>query len=136
MQDGRQVRNLENLICASPELKGQLTRNLVGSTGAACRSKIVKIIPIETQDGRRLWNLFCASSPEPPIDSKLGRMYGNNLLVKNSENHSDQKSKSAAILKIDFAIFSWTSNRPTPENASYETFVIRAFSLLSLDGNW
>ena len=27
------------------------------------------------------------------------------------------------------------TNRPTPENASYETFVIRAFSLLSLDSN-
>ena len=27
-------------------------------------------------------------------------------------------------------------NRPTPENANFETFAISAFSLLSLDSNW
>ena len=39
--------HLENLFFASsPELKGQLTRNLVGSIGVTRRSKIAKIMPI------------------------------------------------------------------------------------------
>ena len=39
--------NLENLFFASsPEPKGQLTRNLVGSIGVTRRSKIAKIVPI------------------------------------------------------------------------------------------
>ena len=39
--------HLENLFFASsPELKGQLTRNLVGSIGVTRRSKIAKIVPI------------------------------------------------------------------------------------------
>ena len=43
----RHGSHLENLFFASsPELKGQLTRNLVGSIGVTCRSKIVKIVPI------------------------------------------------------------------------------------------
>ena len=33
-------------FASSPELKGQLTRNLVGSIGVTCRSKIAKIMPI------------------------------------------------------------------------------------------
>ena len=33
-------------FASSPELKGQLTRNLVGSIGVTCRSKIAKIVPI------------------------------------------------------------------------------------------
>ena len=38
---------LKNLLFASsPELKGQLTRNLVGSIGVTCRSEIAKIVPI------------------------------------------------------------------------------------------
>ena len=41
IQDGR---HLENLFCASPELKGQLTRNLVEGTWATCRAKIPKIV--------------------------------------------------------------------------------------------
>ena len=31
--------HLENILFASPELKGQLARNLVGSIGVTCRSK-------------------------------------------------------------------------------------------------
>ena len=47
IQDGHHGRNLKNLFFASsPELKGQLTRNLVGSIGVTCRSKIAKIVPI------------------------------------------------------------------------------------------
>ena len=39
--------HLENLFFASsPEPKGQLTPNLVGSIGVTCRSKIAKIMPI------------------------------------------------------------------------------------------
>ena len=38
---------LKNLFfTSSPELKGQLTRNLVGSIGVARRSKMAKIVPI------------------------------------------------------------------------------------------
>ena len=33
-------------FASSPELKGQLTRNLVGSIGVICRSKIAKIMQI------------------------------------------------------------------------------------------
>ena len=37
----------QNLFFASsPEPKGQLTLNLVGSIGVTCRSKIAKIVPI------------------------------------------------------------------------------------------
>ena len=47
IQDDRHGSHLENLFFASsPELKGQLTRNLVGSIGVTCRSKIAKIVPI------------------------------------------------------------------------------------------
>ena len=47
IQDGRHGSHLENLFfAASPELKGQLTRNLVGSIGVTRRSKIAKIVPI------------------------------------------------------------------------------------------
>ena len=51
IQDGHHGSHLENLFFASsPELKGQLTgqltRNLVGSIGVTCRSKIAKIVPI------------------------------------------------------------------------------------------
>ena len=43
IQDGR---HLENLFFTSFEPKGQMTRNLEGSIGVTCRSKIVKIVPI------------------------------------------------------------------------------------------
>ena len=47
IQDGRHGSHLENLFLASsPEPKGQLTRNLVGSIGVTRRSKIAKNVPI------------------------------------------------------------------------------------------
>ena len=46
MQDARHGGHLENLFFPSPELKGQLTRNLVGNIGVTGRSKIAKIILI------------------------------------------------------------------------------------------
>ena len=47
MQDGRHGSHLENqFFASSPELKSQLTRNLVGSIGVTRRSKIAKIVPI------------------------------------------------------------------------------------------
>ena len=47
IQDGRHGGHLENLFFASsPEPKGQLTQNLVGSIGVTRRSKIAKIVPI------------------------------------------------------------------------------------------
>ena len=47
MSDGRHGSRLENLFfSSSPEPKGQLTPNLVGSIGVTCRSKIAKIMPI------------------------------------------------------------------------------------------
>ena len=43
----RHGHHLENLFCSSsPEPKGQLTQNFVGSIGAICKSKITKIVPI------------------------------------------------------------------------------------------
>ena len=57
MQDG----HLENLFfTSSPELKGQLTQNLVGSIRVTCRSPKCKIVPIRNY----LENLFFTSSPE------------------------------------------------------------------------
>ena len=47
IQDGRHGGHLENLFLASsPEAKGQLTGNLVGSIGVTCSSKIAKIVSI------------------------------------------------------------------------------------------
>ena len=42
---------------SSPEPKGQLTRNLIGSIRVTCRSKIAKIILIGNHGGH-LENLF------------------------------------------------------------------------------
>ena len=68
-QDGHHGDHLKNLFFASsPELEGQLTRNLVGSIRETCRSKKGKIFPLESQDGYHgghLENLFLSSSPEP-----------------------------------------------------------------------
>ena len=47
IQDGRHGDHHENLFFTfSPEPKGLLTLNLVGSIGVTCRSKIDKIVPI------------------------------------------------------------------------------------------
>ena len=43
-------------------------------------------------------------------------------------------NSSSEMKKLD-AIYIEVASRPIPENASYETFVIRDFSLLSLDSN-
>ena len=73
--------HLENqFFASSSKLKGQLTRNLVGSIGMTCRSKIAKIVPIGNPDGclcSHLENLFFATSPKlkKPVDSKLGRKH-------------------------------------------------------------
>ena len=68
IQDGRHCDHLEILLFASsPELKGQLTRNLVGSIGVTCRSKITKIVLIGNprwQSWCDLENLFLFFSPE------------------------------------------------------------------------
>ena len=48
---------LKIFFASSPEPKGQLTPNLVGSIGVTYRSKIAKIVHLE--------NLFFAPSPEP-----------------------------------------------------------------------
>ena len=69
MQDGRHGRHLENLFFASsPEPKGQLTPNLLGSIRVTCRSNVAKTCRSEIQDGRHgshLENLFFASTPKP-----------------------------------------------------------------------
>ena len=45
IKDGRYGGRLENLfVASSPEPKGQLTQNLVGSIGVTGRSKIAKIV--------------------------------------------------------------------------------------------
>ena len=70
-------RHLENLFFApSPEPKGQLTPNLLGSIGVTCRSKIAKIVPIGNQRWRPWqpsWkSIFCFFSwTERLIDSRL-----------------------------------------------------------------
>ena len=86
---------------SSPEPKVKLTRNMWGSIGATCRSKIANILRSEILDCRNsghLKNLFCASSHEQKgqLTWNLGRKY-----------RRDRKSKmaaKAAILKIYFAL--------------------------------
>ena len=67
-KDGCHGSHLENLFFASsPEPKGQLTPNLLGSIGMTCRSKIAELCQSEIQDGRHdshLENLFFAT-PKP-----------------------------------------------------------------------
>ena len=58
------MRHIENLFFPSfPELKGQLTSNLIESIRVTCRSKVAKIFSIGNL-GHRLENLFF-TSPEP-----------------------------------------------------------------------
>ena len=66
IQDGRHGGHLENLVFASsPEPKGQLTSNLLGSIGVTCRSKIAKIMPI----GNPRW------PPWPPSWKSIFRFF-------------------------------------------------------------
>ena len=88
MQDGRHGGQIENLFFASsPESKGKLTWNLVGSIGKTCWSKIAKTVPIQIQNGRHpswksIFRFF--SWTERPIDLKLGRKRRGDLYIKNS----------------------------------------------------
>ena len=41
---------LKLFLASSPEPKGQLTRNLVGSFQVTCKSKVAKIVPIANSD--------------------------------------------------------------------------------------
>ena len=74
--------HLENLFFASsPEPKGQLSQNLVGSFGVTRRSKIAKIVPIGNPrwppwppSSKSIFGFF--SCTERPNDSKLGRKHG------------------------------------------------------------
>ena len=60
---------MENLFFSSShEPKSQLTRNLVGSIGVTCRSKLAKIVSIGNSRWpplRPSWKCIFASSPEP-----------------------------------------------------------------------
>ena len=53
-------------ICFAPSsgLKGQLTRNLVGSMGRLVDQRQLKLFRLEIQGGGHRENLFLASSPE------------------------------------------------------------------------
>ena len=68
-------------MASSSELKGQLTRNLVGILVMICRSKIAKIVlmgnPRWPPRGGHHENLFFSSSSKlkKPIDFKLGRKH-------------------------------------------------------------
>ena len=81
----RHGRNLENLFFASsPEPKGQLTQNLLGSIRVTCRSKIAKIVPIGNPrwppwppSWKSIFRFF--SWTERPIDSKLARKHQGDL---------------------------------------------------------
>ena len=72
IQDGCHGSHLENLFFSSPEPKGKLTRNLVGSIRVTCRSKIAKIISMGNPScsGGHLEKLF---------DLKLGRKHRDDL---------------------------------------------------------
>ena len=100
-KDGRHSRHLENhFFCFSPEPKGKLTWNLVGSIGVIGRSKIAKIVPIGNPrrtkkkkakivaignprwlPWRPSWKYFFRffSWTERPIDLKLGRKHSGDL---------------------------------------------------------
>ena len=90
IQDGHHCGHLKNLFFASsPELKGQLTSNLLRSIGVACRSKIAKIVPI----GNPRWPpwlpswksiFYFFSWTERPIDSKLARKHRGDLFKQSS----------------------------------------------------
>ena len=57
-----------------------------------------------------IWIFF--SLTERPIDSKLHWKYRGDKYIKNSENHSDCKSKVAAILNIyiEFLLLNWKAS--------------------------
>ena len=68
-------------FASSPEPKGHLTPNLLGSIGVTCRSKIAKIVPIRNPrwpPWQPSWkSFFCFFSwTERPVDSKLARKHG------------------------------------------------------------
>ena len=75
------------LKASSPELKGQLTWNLVGSIRVASRSKIAKIVPIRNQRWppwlpSRKFILGFFSWTKRPIALKLGMKHRGDLLIK------------------------------------------------------
>ena len=72
--------HLENLFfTSSPEPKGQLIWNLVGSIGMTCRLKIAKIVPIGNPRWPAWWpswkSIFRFFWTKMPIDLKLGRKH-------------------------------------------------------------
>ena len=85
IQDGHHGSHLENLFFASsPEPKGQLTPNMLGSIGVTCRSKIAKIVPIGNPSWPPLWPSWKSifrffSWTKRPIDSKLARKHWGDL---------------------------------------------------------
>ena len=77
-------RSINLFFASSPEPKGQLTPNLLGSIGVTCRSKMAKIVLI----GNPRWppwqpswkSIFCLLSwTERPIDFKLARKHRGDL---------------------------------------------------------
>ena len=140
---------LENryLFCTSPEVKGQFTRNLVGSIWVTCRSKIVKFVLI----GNSIWppqwpawksilNFFWTVRS---IDSILDRKYQGDLWIENSYYRSDRKSKMvtlAAMLKIYFELFYHEPKGQLTQNfigsieVTYRSKVLKSFWLEIQDG--
>ena len=81
--------HLEDLFFASPELKGRLTPNLLGSIGVTCRSKIAKIVPIVNPrwppwqpSWKSIFRFF--SWTERQIDYKLARKHLGDLFKQSS----------------------------------------------------
>ena len=86
---------------SSPEPMVKLTKNLLGSIGVSCRSKIANILRSEILDGcncGHLENLFCASSH----DQKGQRT--RNLGRKYRRDRKSEMATKAAILKNYFAL--------------------------------
>ena len=84
-QDGHHGGHLENLFFASsPEPKGHLTWNVVGSIWMTCRLKIAKIVsirnprwPLWRPSWKSIFRFF--SWTKRPIDLKLGRKHRGDL---------------------------------------------------------
>ena len=114
IQDGCHGSHLENLFFASsPEPKGQLTPNLLGSIRVTCRSKIAKIVPI----GNPRWppwppswkSIFCFFSwTERPIDSKLDRKHQGDCRSKIAKIVLIRNPRWPPSWKSIFRFFSWT----------------------------
>ena len=125
IQDCRYGCNLENsFFASSPEPKGQLTWNMIGSIGVTCKAKKkkkkkkkLKSFRSEIQKCRNGWhieNLFFASVPKKKgqLTWNLVGSIGETCRSKLAEIVQMGNQKIVAILKIYFSLLflKWKAN--------------------------